>query len=229
MLRLTRLWIVSCLLLLSPGLPPLDAGPVEPGAPGARVKWSAIDVGLSKQAISALQGGNAAEADAAAARIQAEPSAYNPEAFYVLGKTLFDSGRRDEGAFWFYAGQLRARFDANRCADVEARQVVGSLTFAHGEAINKYTFQDPDKLMDLIRRVVEWDRTIPHDYDQRWINLQWNEYMTVLYRRGKKHAVEPLSLPSDQWQAIAEETRLRYQSSMLEGIQDYKEQHPRQP
>ena len=44
-----------------------------------------------------------------------------------------------------------------------------------------------------------------------------------------KHAAEPLSRPSDQWQPVAEETRLRYQASMLEGLQEYKQQHPRQP
>jgi hypothetical protein len=76
---------------------------------------------------------------------------------------------RDEAAFWFYAGQLRARFDANRCAD--ACQTSGRCDESElWSPINRHLFQDLDKAQELIAKVVDWDRRTPHAYDPHWIN-----------------------------------------------------------
>jgi hypothetical protein len=211
------------------GLCPAIVEARDPAPRSAQVEYSQIDVRLSQDAIAILKGGTPDQVGEAVAGIEANPAAFNPEVFFALSSSLFDAGKKDEGAFWFYAGQLRARFDANRCADVEARQVVSSLTYAYGGKINQYTFQDPDRLEQLLIRVVDWDRKTPHDYDQRWINRKWNDYLKELYQRGKKSAPEPLSLPAEQWEAIAEETRVTYLKSHLEGLAEYKAEHPRNP
>jgi hypothetical protein len=129
---------------------------------------------------------------------------------------LFDQGLRDEGAFWLYAGQLRARYDANRCADVSARQAVAVLTDRFGPPINLYMFKDLPKLEALIPKVVDWDRKTPHDYDHRWINLHgMNAIMESLDGTGKP---KPLSLPRAQWDAIAEKTRADFLAGFRQAL-----------
>jgi hypothetical protein len=127
---------------------------------------------------------------------------------YELSRTLFSLGQKDEAAFWFYAGQLRARFDANRCSDISARQAVAVLNQEYGTPINQYAFQDLSKLESLIHRVVEWDRSTPHNYDHRWINLHGLE--ATLSAMGEESSNKPLSLPSEQWETIAENTRKKH-------------------
>jgi len=209
---------LAILCLLVAGLLPCGVALAKPAA----VAYSSIDVAESNAAVELLNKGTPEKAAELVAAIEADPSVYTPEVLYALSNRLFDDGRKDDGAFWFYAGQLRARFDANRCAEVDARQVVSALTYAYGTKINQYTFQDPERLAALLRRVVEWDRTMPHRYDPRWINWKWNEYMTLLYHQGKRSTREPLTLPEDQWDRIDEETRQRYLQSNLEGIQEYQ-------
>ena len=34
----------------------------------------------------------------------------HPATYYILAQKLFESGKKDEAVFWFYAGQLRYRF-----------------------------------------------------------------------------------------------------------------------
>jgi len=141
--------------------------------------------------------------------LQTAPQKYAPPVFYVLSNILFSDGRQDDAGFWFYAGQLRPRFDANRCADVSARQAVAALTEEFGTPINQYMFKDFAKVEALIPKVVEWDRKTPHEYDQRWINLHGMAAMleSLDPATGKPNS---LSLPRDQWDAIAEKTRVDY-------------------
>jgi hypothetical protein len=141
------------------------------------------------------------------AAITADSSHYAPPVLYALSSALFEEGRKDEAAFWFYAGQLRGRFDANRCNDISARQGVAVLNQTFGTPINQYMFKDLPKLKALIPRVVEWDRTTPYNYDHRWINLHGIGVMEEDGKGGKKTTP---SAPREQWAKIAEETRAAY-------------------
>ena len=136
---------------------------------------------------------------------------------------MFQDGKKDEGAFWFYAGQLRARFDANRCADVSARQAVGVLNQTYGSLINQYALQDIPKLESLVSRVIEWDKVTPHNYDHRWINLHgMNAMMSGLSSKDAPAAPATLSLPKDQWDSIAEKTRDHYLSGFKQAMASMK-------
>jgi hypothetical protein len=178
-----------------------------------RGEYARIDVGLANETIAALTSGTESERSRAVQAVEAAPQKYAPPVFYVLSNTLFDQGRKDDGAFWFYAGQLRGRYDANRCADVSARQAIAVLNDRFGPNINLYTFKDIPKLQALIPKVVEWDRKTPHDYDHRWINLHGMNAM-VESLDSPEGKPKPLSLPRAQWNAIAEKTRTDY----LEGF-----------
>ena len=174
--------------------------------------YAEIDTRLAIDTLRTLQTGSPAQITAAMDAIKAAPERYAPPVFYALSHVLFDRGDRDDAAFWFYAGQLRARFDANRCADVSARQAVAGLNQTYGKPINQYTFKNIPKLEALIPRVVDWDRKTPHRYDHRWINLHGMGAM--ISGTGSPMQPPSLSLPADQWAPIAEKTRADY----LEGF-----------
>jgi len=174
--------------------------------------YAEIDTRLANETVEALAGAEQAKREATIAAIKAHPEKYAPAVFYVLSHVLFGQGEKEEAAFWFYAGQVRARFDANRCAEVSARQAVAALNQQFGGPINQYTIQDIPKLEALIERVLAWDRETPHSYDHRWINLYGMG--VFLAAQDPERPTKPLSLPADQWDEIEEKTRQEY----LEGF-----------
>ena len=133
---------------------------------------------------------------------------FAPPVLYELSRALFSLNKKDEAAFWFYAGQLRARFDADRCPDISARQAVSVLNQEYGTPINQYAFQDISKFESIIHSVVEWDRATPHNYDHRWINLHGLD--ATLSAMGEPSNNTSLSLPTEQWEEIAENARKKY-------------------
>ena len=183
-------------------------------------EYANIDSRLAKQALTKLTQGTDEERLQIIRAVTAAPQDYAPPVFYALSSVLFASGLKDDAAFWFYAGQLRARFDANRCNDVSARSAVGVLNDRYGAPINRYAFQNPAKLEALIERVVKWDRDTPHNYDQRWINLSGMGATTSAM--GNAADASPLSLPEAQWAAIAEKTRTDYMAGLREALKQSK-------
>lgn len=172
-------------------------------------EFAKIDVEPIHKAIDVLKKGTPEERDKLIADIKASSQNYAPPVFYLLSNILFEKGEKDEGAFWFYAGQLRGRFDANICADVSARQAIAILNMTFGAPINQYTLKDIPKLEKLVDRVVAWDEKTPYNYDHRWINLHgMGAMMSGLDPKEQKK--EELSLPKDQWEKIAAQTRKDY-------------------
>ena len=59
------------------------------------------------------------------------------------------AGRRvrpAEAAVSYYAGQLRARYDATRCTDPSAAAALGLLRDRYGEPVNRWAFADPRRV-----------------------------------------------------------------------------------
>jgi hypothetical protein len=182
-------------------------------------EYAKIDVRLANETMKALAGGTAEERRKAIETIQLSPQKYAPPVFFLLSNVLFQGGKQEEGAFWFYAGQLRARFDANRCADISAREAVGVLNQEYGSVINQFMFKDLSKLEELIPKVVEWDRKTPHDYDHRWINLHgMGAMMSGLDAEDSSEKPAALSLSEEQWGEIAEKTRADYLAGFKEAL-----------
>lgn len=195
-----------------------DTKPIAPSG-----IYAQIDTRLANETIQSLSGGRPDDRSKAIDAIIANPENYAPPVFYALSHTLFSDGKKDDALFWFYAGQLRARFDANRCSDASAGQAVGVLNQKYGPQINQYAFQDISKLEALIPRVVDWDRKTPHKYDQRWINLHGMNAVLASLEAKKSDDQQPsLSLPSENWEAIAEKTRSEYLSGFKEAMAQVK-------
>lgn len=193
-----------------------ETAPVRPGFLASKEiivapvgEAARVDTQLAKNAIRILSQGTNSEQEEMIREIKARPDQYAPAVFYAMSRTLFEQGQQDEAAFWFYAGQLRARYDANRCTDVSARAAVDVLNQEYGPVINTYMFRNLATLKALIPKVVQWDEATPHHYDQRWINLHGMEVMMG----GLGDTSRPpknMSFPESEWPGIAAKTRKQY-------------------
>ncbi len=153
-----------------------------------------------------------------AEEVIAHSDRYAPPVLFALSSELAGEGRRDEGMFWFYAGQLRTRFDINRCADQTVADIASLLTEKFGKSINSYAFKDPAKLKAVIQRVIEWDTRTPHNYDQRWINLHG---MGAFVEGGQTS----LSVDEKKWPDIAKSTREQYWAGYRLAVGDNPEDY----
>lgn len=186
-------------------------------------EFAQIDTRLANETIQILNSGTAEEKQATIARIKARPQDYAPPVLYAVSSALFASGEKDEAAFWFYAGQVRARVDANICVDATARQAVSVLNRQYGAPINQHAFQDIAKLEALVPRVVDWERKTPYNYDRRWINLHGMGAMTsAMGTQSPGAPAALLSFPREQWNDIAEKTRVDYLSGFKNAMVQMK-------
>lgn len=169
-----------------------------------------VDTQLARDAIAGLLDADADVRRRTAALVELEPARFAPPVLFALSEVLLDQARPADAAFWFYAGQVRARFDANRCTDPSASAAVGALTERFGGPINRFAFIDTDRLRRTVIRAVLWDRATPHDYDHRWI---------ALHGMGAFIGTDgPLSAPVAEWDALARRTRAEYLAGLREAL-----------
>lgn len=214
--------LISSLAVFFCAVRPLGA-PAETINLAPQGEYAKIDVRLANESIKILSQGSKDEKNKMASEIIASPQKYAPPVFYALSSVLFQRGEKDMAGFWFYAGQLRARFDANRCADISAREAVAVLNDQYGCPINQYMFKDVPTLEALIPKVVEWDRLTPHDYDNRWINLHGMGAIEAgLEGVDAKEKQPAMSLPKDEWELIAEKTRQDYLAGFKQAMLELK-------
>lgn len=84
---------------------------------------------------------------------------FSPAYFLLL------HGRKDEAVFWFYAAQLRFRYQA-AIKGGDYGQVLSVMLMTVGPSINNYAFQDTIKLSNTLDRVLEWDIATPNPLRQ---------------------------------------------------------------
>jgi hypothetical protein len=209
-----RLAALALLLASAPAVAAAEDVAVTPAG-----VYGEIDTRLAIETLVALVKGPPEERDLAVAEVKRAPQRYAPPVFYGLSKVLLDRGDEDGAAFWFYAGQLRGRTDANLCLDRSASSGIAALNEAFGPAINRRTFQDRARLAALVERVVAWDRATPHDYDRRWIALHGMDAMTSSMPGGTPHT-GPVSIPKERWDEVSEQTRRDYLAAFKKVLAD---------
>jgi hypothetical protein len=176
-----------------------------------------IDVAKHNDAISNLQSTGNKKKALAIESILKNPNDFNPPVLYALSRELFQQGNKDEAAYWFYVAQIRARYDANLCLDNSAKQAVSLLNNEYGPDINKYAFQDIDKLEKTINKVVDFVGTNHENYDHRWINLHG---MWAFFADNKSE--KSLSKPTNEWEAIKKKTIEDYHNGFIEFVKNNK-------
>lgn len=86
-----------------------------------------------------------------------------PLELFAVAEPLFLHGQKDAAVFWFYAAQLRTRYQL--IFDKGDRgQLLQVMMMSIGPLINSYAFQDVSKLERTLDRVLEWDRKTPNPY-----------------------------------------------------------------
>lgn len=179
-----------------------------------------IDVVRHNEAIEILNGKNKKLKQQTVDSILKNPNIYNPPVIYALSCELFSQDKKDDATYWFYVAQLRARYDANLCMDNSAKQAVSVLNNEYGPNINKYAFQDIDKLEKTVNKVVDFVRSNNENYDHRWINL--HGIWAVLAGQSDEPETRELSKPKDEWEAIKKKTVDDYYNGFIEYVKSQK-------
>lgn len=76
---------------------------------------------------------------------------------------LFLHGNKDDAVFWFYAAQLRVRYQLV-FENGDRGQLLSVMMMTMGPAINNYAFQDVSNLNRILDRVLEWDIKSPNPF-----------------------------------------------------------------
>ena len=179
-----------------------------------------IDVTRHNTAIEILNGENKELKQQTVESILKNPSYYNPPVIYALSHELYIQDKKDDAMYWFYVAQLRARYDANLCMDKSAKQVVSILNKDYGADINKYAFQDIDKLEKTVTKLVDFVRKNEENYDHRWINLHGMD--AVLAGMDDNSEMKELSQPEDKWTEIKKKTVEDYYNGFIEYVKGKK-------
>jgi hypothetical protein len=182
--------------------------------------YKEIDIDRHNKAIEALTGKNKKTKQQTIDSILAKPNHYNPPVLYALSRELFKQDKKEKACFWFYTGQLRARYDANLCLDITAKQAVSILTQEYGPDINKYAFQNIDSLQKTVTKVVDFVRNNEEKYDHRWISL--HGMGAVRAGLGDKSADEAIIEPQDKWAEVKMKTVDTYFNSFMDYIKKQK-------
>lgn len=103
----------------------------------------------------ALERALAAKDPKAVQRVIKEAATVEPLLLMQAAVALLESGQRDQAVFWFYAGQLRARYWPT--LQGQNAQILTILLMTIGEQVNAQAFLDIPALVKTLDAVVAWD------------------------------------------------------------------------
>lgn len=103
----------------------------------------------------ALEQAVAAKDPKAVQRVIKEAATVEPLLLMQAAVGLLESGQRDQAVFWFYAGQLRARYWPT--LQGQNAQILTILLMTIGEQVNAEAFRDIPALVKTLDAVVAWD------------------------------------------------------------------------
>lgn len=89
-----------------------------------------------------------------------------PLELFLPAAALFRHGKKDDAVFWFYAAQLRARYQLV-FERGDRGQLLAAMMMTIGIPINNYAFQDVEKLGRILEQVLEWDKRTPNPFNNK--------------------------------------------------------------
>jgi hypothetical protein len=101
----------------------------------------------------------------AAAREELESSRNmkEPLSWFMPALTLYRNDERKDALFWFYAAQLRTRYELV-FEGGDRGQLLSVMLMTVGGPINNFGFQNPDLLLATFERVLKWDAATPNPW-----------------------------------------------------------------
>ena len=99
--------------------------------------------------------------DAAKEIVNGPATLKEPLMLFAPAAVLFQHGLKDDGVFWFYAAQLRVRYQL-AFENGDRGQLLSVMLMTTGPLINNYAFQDVSNLGRILDRMRDWDKTTPN-------------------------------------------------------------------
>ncbi|WP_145748297.1 Rap1a/Tai family immunity protein [Nitrospirillum amazonense] len=187
-------------------------------APAAADEYATIDNSAVMATMQTLVKTTGRESDPLIDTIKNNAGNYAPVVFFPMAKILFQEGDVDGAIFWLNAGLLRGTFDGRLCTDPSAGAGIGALMAMVPPELRKAQFDDMAKLSAIIDRVIQWDETTPYNYDHRWIALHGLGAMRRHLGADATSPPQPLTIPKDQWDAVAQKDRKELREGIAKAI-----------
>lgn len=89
-----------------------------------------------------------------------------PLLLFPASAALFQHGKKDDAVFWFYAAQLRVRYQLV-FEKGDRGQLLSVMIMTVGPPINNYALQDIAKLNQILDRVLKWDERTPNPFKEK--------------------------------------------------------------
>jgi hypothetical protein len=165
---------------------------------------------------SRLKSCDPAIALAAAEEIVHDPASLKePLSLFAPATVMFLNGKKDEAVFWYFAAQLRTRYQL--AFEKEDRgQLLYVIAKTEGKLISSYALQDIAKFNKTIDQVLEWDKKTANPFRDQPKTADSDENIKQLYA-GFSDLKSNLAADKDKY-----ETRARRMAPGLE--QQYMEQ-----
>ena len=217
MLRFVALFVGSlgCAVALhaqTPAKPaPAEKGAAPAFAPPARPQgvYATIDLRPINEMVRRLE--TTGQHYAAAREVLKDPAAHTPRVLYAVANTL-SGDRPEEAIFWYHVGRVRAVYDAFRCKDETARNVIPVLGQSLSIELRRSQYYQRNQLVGIARKAIDWDAQNPRNYDQRWICL----YGRVAQTSPGADPAE-VQKPESEWPAILQHVH----EARLKSVQDF--------
>lgn len=174
-----------------------------------------IQVIRELEAIRTFQAGDDQAKEEMASQVDSAPEQYAPAVFFHLAVYLHHQGRSDEALQWLYRARIRTYFDIQRCTDHSVGDAGAKLNQVVPSVLKLEQFMDLEKSKRFMQAAIQWDRDTPHDYDPRWIALHGIE---ASLPESPTVPQEPLTIPEEQWEALAEQHRRDYLDQWMQDI-----------
>lgn len=193
---------------------PADKAGIPALAPPAQPKgvYATINLRPMNETIRQLE--TSGQRGAAAREVLKNASSQMPQVLYAVANVL--SGDRPEIAiFWYHIGRVRAVYDALRCKDESARNMIPALGRKLSPELVRSQYYQRDRLVSIAAKAIEWDAQNPRNYDQRWICL----YGRIAQTSSGADPAE-VQKPESEWPAILKHVH----EAHLKSVQDFAAQ-----
>ncbi|OGR34199.1 MAG: hypothetical protein A2051_03450 [Desulfovibrionales bacterium GWA2_65_9] len=164
-----------------------------------------------------LLGTYSQENDPLIGQIMKTPEDYQPPVLFALAKVLYKRGQFDDAVYWMHAGLLRICQDAAVSTDPSVHSAIGKMILMMPQDLLKRQFDDAAKLNSIMERIVKWDEATPYKYDRRWI--AHSGVASIARSMSNSTQAGPLLVPREQWDALAQKTRVEYRKLVF-GLMD---------
>lgn len=89
-----------------------------------------------------------------------------PLELFAPAAVMFQQGKKDDAVFWFYAAQVRTRYQL-AFEKGDRGQLLTIMLMTVGTPINNYALQNVANFQRILAQVLEWDKASPNPFRER--------------------------------------------------------------